>query len=127
MELTIKDKVYKFVFGIGFVRHIDGKTSINQNGVIFGVGLETLLPKLMSRDVVALSDALFIANKTETPRLTAANIDDYIDDENTDIEALFEMVVDDLKKSNATRLKVNNLLKEMKEEEERQKKMLQKK
>ncbi|MFQ6792917.1 MAG: tail assembly chaperone [Thomasclavelia sp.] len=116
MELTIKDKIYKFKFGIGFVRYMDGKSSINQNGVQFGVGLETLVPKLMSRDTVALSDSLYIANRTENPRITADAVDDFIDDENTDVENLFEQVIEELKKSNATRLKVKDLLKDIEEQ-----------
>lgn len=116
MELTIKDKIYKFKFGIGFVRYMDGKSSINQNGVQFGVGLETLVPKLMSRDTVALSDSLYIANRTENPRITADAVDDFIDDENTDVESLFEQVIEELKKSNATRLKVKDLLKDIEEQ-----------
>ena len=28
MELIINEKVYNFKFGIGFVRHLDGKSSI---------------------------------------------------------------------------------------------------
>lgn len=116
MELTIKDKIYKFKFGIGFVRYMDGKSSINQNGVQFGVGLETLVPILMSRDTVALSDSLYIANRTENPRITADAVDDFIDDENTDVESLFEQVIEELKKSNATRLKVKDLLKDIEEQ-----------
>ena len=41
MELTIENKTYNFRFGIGFVRYLDGKSSIEQNRVQFGIGLET--------------------------------------------------------------------------------------
>ncbi|MFQ8893549.1 MAG: tail assembly chaperone [Dorea sp.] len=38
MQLIINDTEYNFRFGIGFVRHLDGESSIRQNGITFGVG-----------------------------------------------------------------------------------------
>lgn len=116
MELTINEKVYNFKFGIGFVRHLDGKSSINQNGVQFGIGLETLIPNLLTGNTVTLSDCLFAANMTENPRITQDQLDNYIDDEGTDIDFLFDTVLEELKKSNATKKKVENLLKEYEQE-----------
>ncbi len=115
MELTINEKVYNFKFGIGFVRHLDGKSSIEQNGVQFGIGLETLIPNLLTGNTVTLSDCLFVANKTENPRITQEQLDNYIDDEKTDIDFLFDNVLEELKKSNATKKKAEMLLKEYEE------------
>lgn len=70
MELTINEKVYNFKFGIGFVRYLDGKSSIKQDGIQFGIGLETLIPNLLTGNTVTLSDCLFVANMTEKPRIT---------------------------------------------------------
>ena len=53
---------------------------------------------------------------TECPRVQTADIDQYIDDETTDIEGLFDKVIDELKKSNATRLKTEEILKTIEEE-----------
>lgn len=50
MELIINENVYNFRFGIGFVRYLDGKASVKQDGVTFGIGLETLLPNLLSKN-----------------------------------------------------------------------------
>lgn len=115
MELTINEKAYNFKFGIGFVRHLDGKSSIEQNGVQFGIGLETLIPNLLTGNTVTLSDCLFVANKTENPRITQEQLDNYIDDEKTDIDFLFDNVLEELKKSNATKKKAEMLLKEYEE------------
>ena len=102
-------------FGIGFVRHLDGKSSIEQNGVQFGIGLETLIPNLLTGNTVTISDCLFVANKTENPRITQEQLDNYIDDEKTDIDFLFDNVLEELKKSNATKKKAEMLLKEYEE------------
>ena len=123
MELTINEKVYNFKFGIGFVRHLDGKSSINQNGVQFGIGLETLIPNLLTGNTVTLSDCLFAANMTENPRITQDQLDNYIDDDGTDIDFLFNSVLEELKKSNATKKKVILLTTEYEEEQERLKAM----
>lgn len=119
MELTINGKEYGFRFGIGFVRKLDGKNSFEKSGIKFGMGLESEMPKLIMRDVVALSDLLYAANETETPRIKQSELDEYIDNKDTDIETLFDSVVTELKKSNATKLKVANLLEEMEKEEKK--------
>ena len=115
MELTIENKTYNFRFGLGFVRYLDGKSSIEQNGVQFGIGLETLIPNLLTGNTVTLSDCLFTANRTENPRVTQEQLDNYIDNENTDIDGLFDDVLKELKKSNATKKKAKMLMKEYEE------------
>ena len=110
MELTIENKTYNFRFGIGFVRYLDGKSSIEQNGVQFGIGLETLIPNLLTGNTVTLSDCLFVANRTENPRVTQEQLDNY-----TDIDGLFDDVLKELKKSNATKKKAKMLMKEYEE------------
>ena len=115
MELTIENKTYNFRFGIGFVRYLDGKSSIEQNGVQFGIGLETLIPNLLTGNTVTLSDCLFVANRTENPRVTQEQLDNYIDNENTDIDGLFDDVLKELKKSNATKKEAKTLMKEYEE------------
>lgn len=112
MELTIENKTYNFRFGIGFVRYLDGKSSIEQNGVQFGIGLETLIPNLLTGNTVTLSDCLFVANRTENSRVTQEQLDNYIDNENTNIDDLFDDVLKELKKSNATKKKAEMLMKE---------------
>jgi predicted solute-binding protein len=58
----------------------------------------------MSDDVEALCDVLMTANKGENPRLTQKELETYIEDETTDIEALFAQVVDFFGKANATKM-----------------------
>lgn len=112
MELTIENKTYNFRFGIGFVRYLDGKSSIEQNGVQFGIGMETLIPNLLTGNTVTLADCLFVANRTENPRITQEQLDNYIDNENTNIDDLFDDVLKELKKSNAAKKKAEMLMKE---------------
>ena len=110
MELIINENVYNFRFGIGFVRYLDGKASVKQDGVTFGVGLETLLPNLLSKNTVTLVDCLIAANRTEKITVTQDILDKYIDDDSTDIDQVFEDVIEELKKSNASKLKTAKII-----------------
>lgn len=112
MELTINDTVYNFKFGIGFVRYLDGKSSINQNGMTFGIGLESLLSNLFNKNVVTLVDCLDTANRTEKPRVKTSDLEKYVESDDCDIEQLFDEVIDELKKSNATKLKTLQIIEE---------------
>lgn len=105
-ELTINGNVYQFEFGMGFVKEIDKTAStdvMGLPGVKQNVGLSLAISKITDGDVVALSDALFRANKGFNPRVTPQLIDAYIDSEDTDIDELFDKVIGFFEKSNATR------------------------
>ena len=118
MELIINENVYNFRFGIGFVRYLDGKASVKQDGVTFGVGLETLLPNLLSKNTVTLVDCLIAANRTEKITVTQDILDKYIDDDSTDIDQVFEDVIEELKKSNASKLKTAKIIEDIKKNDE---------
>ena len=122
MVITINGNDYKINFGIAFIRKLDEKYFVkNQSGVKFGTGLETKIPLLLTNDVLTLSEFLYTGTCTEEKRPTQKEIDQYVD-EVEDIEALFDEVVDELKKHNATKLK----MKEITEMLEKQEKMMKK-
>lgn len=105
-ELTINDQVYQFKFGLGFIREVNKQKSKPVDGMPDekqDVGLQFAVASLIDEDPIALVDILDIANKTEKPRVTRALLDSYIEDENTDIDALFKEVLDFLCKANATK------------------------
>ena len=54
MQLKINGKEYEFKFGIGFVNEMDKRASVQaENGVKFGLGIEVLVAKLKTWDVLA--------------------------------------------------------------------------
>ena len=115
-ELTIKDQVYQFNFGMGFMREINKKMSTPVDGVPDvrqNVGLRYMIATAMfDKDLEALVELLVAANKGFNPRVTPTLIDAYIDDENTDIDGLFKDVSDFLRNANATKTVMNNLVAE---------------
>lgn len=105
-ELTINETVYQFKFGLGFMREINKQKSKPIDGMpneTQDVGLQFAVASLIDEDPIALVDILDIANKTEKPRVTRALLDSYIEDDATDIDALFKGVLDFLCKANATK------------------------
>lgn len=123
MELTINDTVYEFNFGMGFMREINKKVGTPVDGlpdVKKNIGLQYNVAGILDGDVEALVDVLDVANKGQTPRVTRQLLDLYIDDERTDIDALFDMVIDFLKNANATKKVVNALIEAMKNQAAKQ-------
>lgn len=123
LELTIKEKVYQFNFGMGFMREInrlvgrpvDGLPDVKKN-----IGLQYKLAGILDGDVEDLVDVLFAANKGQNPRVTKELLDAHIDDESTDIDNLFDEVLADLKCANATKKTVKSLLDALEAEQKKQ-------
>lgn len=104
-ELTINGVVYQFKFGMGFLKNvnkmyqkpIDGVPNAKEN-----IGLQMLVAGVISGGCEYLVDVLFAGNEGQNPRVTKALLEQYID-ECSDIDKLFEDVLDFLKNANATR------------------------
>lgn len=112
-ELTINDVVYQFNFGMGFLREInktvsapvDGSPDIKRN-----IGLRYKVLCVLDGDMEALVDILNAANQNQTPRAARSVLDSYIDNADTDVDALREQVLDFLKRANATKKTVESVL-----------------
>jgi len=120
-EIEIKGTVYQFSFGMGFMREINKKVGTPIDGlpdVKKNIGLQYYVAGIIDNDLEALIEVLDIANKSQNPRVTRALLDAYIDDENTDIDSLFESVIGFLKSSNATKKTVEALLAAIEEQKQ---------
>lgn len=123
MELTINGQVYQFHFGMGFLREVNKKISTPVDGlkdVKKNIGLRYLVASVMDGDPEALVELLDAANKGQTPRVSRAQLDAYIDDEGTDVDALFSAVLDFLKSANATKKAVVSLMEAAEKEQAKQ-------
>lgn len=121
MILKIKDKEYRVKFGVGFVRELDKKYYVQGNtSVKYGLGVETQVPNLLTGDPVALAEFLYLGTYAEEKRPSQAEVDAYID-EAEGMETLFDEVIEELRRSNATRVKVGELERNLKEQKELEK------
>ena len=116
-ELTINNTVYQFNFGFGFLRDInktyksvDEKTKQERE-----LGLQYNIASLIEGDVEAIVTILDIANKGCDPRITRQDIEKYIEDENTNIDDLFDTVMDFLSKANCTKKEVQKFMENLEE------------
>lgn len=110
LDLTIRNKVYSFRFGLGFVREIDKiRKEKTESGAEVNVGLQYAVAALIDEDPLWLADILHIANKTEDNKVSKALIEEYIE-EVEDLEALFKEVLDFFEKGNATKKKTAAVL-----------------
>lgn len=112
-ELTINEKVYQFKFGMGFLRELDPTVTKPVEGVKGKeqhLGVQYAVAGIIDGDVMALCDVLVRANKGFDPRVTQKEIEAYIEDDSTDIDALFGDVLGFLKNANATKKITMNLL-----------------
>lgn len=113
LELTIKEKVYQFNFGMGFMREVNKKYQKPIDGVKDAkenIGLQMMVAGLNARDAEFLVEVLYAANIGQTPRVSKELLDFHIDNECDDIDMLFESVMDFLKSANATKNVTNRFL-----------------
>lgn len=114
MELTINGQVYQFNFGMGFLREanktvtekINGSSNAKRN-----VGATYLIAGVIDGNPEDLVSVLDLANRGQTPRVTAGLLDTYIDDPETDIDQLCNTTLDFLEKANATKRIMRDLRK----------------
>ena len=103
MILEINDQEYSFKFGIRFLREMDKKYTIQQNGIPFGASMQMIAAKLLTGDITALMQVLTVASETEKPKVKESELECYIE-ELDDIEKFLDDVMEELKNSNATKL-----------------------
>lgn len=100
-EITMNGTVYKFKFGIGFVKEVSTTAQRPVDGMpgkMEDVGLTIAIGKVMDGDILGLVDVLFTANKGFEPRVSKQTIETYLDDECEDIDEFFKQVLDFSKK-----------------------------
>ena len=111
MELTINNKVYNFKAGMGFLRKANKLVTKKVDGTKKEkeIGMAVLAAGLIDGDVEDLLTVLNLTNEGQDPRVTMAELEGYIEDESTDIDALFESVLDFLSSANVCKKTIANL------------------
>lgn len=105
-DIEINGTSYPVKFGMNFIREMNQRVTVSMDawgGKEENVGLNYYIAKLMDGDLEALQQILFVANKTETPKLNISMLNDWFEDENTDIDEVFKQVTDFLSNANCTK------------------------
>ena len=122
-ELTINNEVYQLNFGMGFLREMNQKISVpvdGMPGVKKNVGLRYGIANVIDGDIEALEEVIDLANKGQKPRLTGKTLDEYIEDESTDVDELFDTVVGFLKTANVTKKETKSIMDAVAEAEKKE-------
>lgn len=122
-ELTINNTVYQFNFGMGFLRDLDPTITKPVEGVkgkVQNLGVQYAVAGIIDGDPITLTDVLLRANKGCDPRLTQKELEAHIENEDTDVDALFEEVLGFLKRANVTKKITLNLLETVEKEKEKE-------
>ena len=119
MELTIGNQVYEFKAGIGFMREANKRVveKIDNTDTYRGVGLTYLVAGIIDGDIDDLVDELDLMNKGMKPRVTRAQLEEYVEDVE-DIDKLFEDVLDFFANANVSKRIVKNLTERIKKAQE---------
>ncbi|MCV2499567.1 tail assembly chaperone [Melissococcus plutonius] len=113
MKLKINGKDINFKFGVKFIRELDKHMPLEREQIKFGLGLSAkVLPELKAGNVNTLANVLYYANQTENEQVSLDEIDEYIDTVK-DIEKLFDQVDKELRESNAGKLAMQSLEKNL--------------
>lgn len=116
MELTIEGQVYQFNAGMGFVRKVEKLVQVPMQGIpgrMQDTGLSYMVGSLVDGNSDALVDILFYMNEGQELRITKNKLDEYLEDPETDIDELYEKVIDFLSNANCTKKKVQAFMEEV--------------
>jgi len=125
-ELQINRNTYQFNFGLGFMRDLNKNLTVpveNIKGKTKEIGMRYIIAEVIDGDIEALEKVLLTANKGFSPRLERGELDAHIENEDTDIEQLFETVLGFLEKANVSKKTTTELLKEIANQESQKNQM----
>lgn len=113
-ELIMNGQPYAFCFGMGFLKTINAKatTKVPNSNYSINRGLQFYMAQVMDKDIEALAEVLMLANAGMTPRLKQKDLYEFLEDEETDIDAVFETVIDFFGKANVTKPTYKELIEE---------------
>lgn len=111
-EIEINGVPYGFKFGLGFAREINKtKQMTGENGEKVDAGLNYAVASLIDENLVELVDILLLANKTEKVRVSKADLEAYLEDNDTDVDELFKNLLDFFENNNSTKKAVETIKK----------------
>lgn len=114
MEITIKGQSYPLRFGLKFVKEVNGREMAPVDGLIGveqGIGLNLMIANIIDGSAEDLASAILTANKTEEPRIKEDDLLEFLEDDATNIDEVFEKVLGFFEKANCTRKMFRNVQK----------------
>lgn len=114
--LEINGKNYPLKFGFAFYLEMNKKEKVEGEDA----GVQYMIAKVKDYDVTCLVDVIMTANKTEDDKINRNELIEWLENDDTDIDAVFKAVDGFFSKANCTKneyAKVQKLAKAMKKAE----------
>lgn len=120
--LTVKDTEYQLNFGMSFLRKLNKKCSVPVDGIPGAkkdIGMRYVMAEAIDGDLEALCQIIDTANEGCSPRISKKDLEAYIEDENTDIDEVFDTILGFLEKANVTKKEMKSIREGIKAEQEK--------
>lgn len=105
--IEINGKNYPLKFGFSFMLKLN-KSYVRDDEAD---GLEYSIAKIIDRDVAMLVDVILAANATEDDKITRKELIEWIEDDDTDIDKVFDEVEGFFEQANCTKNAYRNVMK----------------
>ena len=122
MQVKIDGKDYELNFGIRFINLMDQNHNLSNNGIKTGMGVNQAVTSLTMLDPIGLAEIIECTTWINKERPTMNQIYNFLDT-TADIAKLCKDILKELQTSNSTKAQVKNVLKTMKNAQERAMKM----
>lgn len=111
--IEINEKNYPLKFGFDFMLKLNKRfVRYDDNlGKDENEGLEYSIAKIVDRDVETLVDVILAANATESDKINRKELIEWIENDDTDIDKVFEEVEGFFEKANCTKNGYRNVMK----------------
>lgn len=103
--LEINGKNYPLNFGFDFMKKMNNKLTRYDDGLGTEekIGLQYVIAAVMDKDVEQLVDVIMTANATESEKINRKELIEWLENDDTDIDAVFEAVDGFFSKANCTK------------------------
>jgi len=112
-DITIEGTSYPLRFGMGFLKELNGDVLIHMDEmpeVEQRQGLNYAMAKVYDGDIEELEHVIFLASKTETPRLSLDQIDRFLESDETDIDEVFKRILGFFETANVSKKAYKDML-----------------
>ena len=120
LEIEIKNTSYTFKAGFAFLHKVNKEVTAPVDGFDKKkeIGLPWLAANIIDGDIDSLVKCLLDMNMNQTPRLTKEDLEEWLEEEVDDIDAVFKKVIDFLLSANVCKKALAQVAQEYKKMQE---------
>lgn len=113
--MEINGNEYQMSFGMGFVKEVNDWTKTTVNGMELKVGLSIAISRLLDGDITVVPDIIRTAVSCAGDSIKMSEINAWLEDPKTDIDEVYQTLLDFFGESNCTKKQMQTALKNREE------------